>query len=350
MISCKKEDNIAPTTQNIQPAILNIGKIIKVKGTVLRNNQVAKEGDLLSEGDTIETKERAFARMKMEDETVINLGQKSKINLKDYKLNDPDNRIVDINLIVGKVKTHFVKKLEGNKGSLKVSTKLASFGVRGTEFITENTASGKTKMLLLEGKVILTKKKKDSEEKQEIEIRPLEVVSFEEKTEEVITQTVSEEALVQTAEDEDLNIDIQQIEESLKIDIEEEKAEVTPKSSSVKGDPNIRNFLFSLEHGSKALPLKQNGKIVYFDKMAQDKLVRNKKGEVIAIDPSLDKGEKMYRVPVIFENGDKAYVAVSEEYLKSVIKQSDRLGIQVFDQNRNNEYPARMPASSDTNK
>jgi hypothetical protein len=141
-----------------------------------------------------------------------------------------------------------------------------------------------------------------------------------------------------------MNTDIQKIEESIPLPVEP-KIEEAPKSTST--DAAVRNFLFSLEHGSKALPWKNKGKIVYFnDTLSQKGLAKNKKGEIVIVDPSLDKGEKIYKVPVVDEKGKKLYVSVSEKYLHSLMSQTKDLGIKVIDHNNTENYSRqRLPAS-----
>lgn len=311
----------APQPASLPVPIKEIGAVSKIKGTALINQQSLTLTSTLQEGDVIETGPKSFVQLKMNDQTIINLSAKTKIILKRYALN-PEHREVNINLLIGKIKTHFRQKLIG-PGSLQVTTKSTSFGVRGTEFITESSSLGKTKMILLEGKVVLAKKNEQEQIIKEIEVKPMEMVTIEESKPEAVIETkvISTEELSAVTNDEELNVNLENFkpEEIIEEPITETAPVIEQQVTEVLTNEKITNYLLSLEHSLKAFPSH-------------------------SLNSALNKGEKNYRVPVIDENGSKSYVPVSEEFLSHLMTAKGNKVISVPPQSLD-KAPERVPAS-----
>ncbi len=116
---------------NIAKVIFTVGKVFRLAG---KKQTVLKKGELLNEGDYIITMSNSIALIKVEnsDKTVtsmIKINQKTKMKIR-------VNRAVPMaHLSIGSV---VVKVMSSDKTSkhlkLKVQTRVAAIGVRGTEF------------------------------------------------------------------------------------------------------------------------------------------------------------------------------------------------------------------------
>lgn len=137
------------------------GVIVKLRGdvTVLHSGAKkavsAKMHMKLFENSSILTKKSSLVRIRLKNKTTITLGPNSKINLKEIKPVKSDT----IDLISGRIRTK-VEELEKNKkqdkDKLKIVTRSAALGVRGTEFYTiYNFENKNTSVITLKGAVEL---------------------------------------------------------------------------------------------------------------------------------------------------------------------------------------------------
>jgi len=126
-------------------AIPTLAYSAKVAGTVISKQgqaQVLHEGerewkDLLLrskvyEKDTIETKENSKVKILFLDESLMNLGEKSKMEITEQTYEPGKKRVSLYNLMSGKVRV-LVGKISGEESRFEVKTPTALAAVRGTE-------------------------------------------------------------------------------------------------------------------------------------------------------------------------------------------------------------------------
>lgn len=148
----------------------SIGVIAKLVGQATVDLRPAAAQQEVFKTQTIQTNNKSFVRLLMKDKSTFNIGPNSIVKLSTYELYEENHREVSIDLIKGALRSHFTK---GNqKGYLKVQSKGVVFGVRGTEFITDNDGKH-VKMILLEGSVEVTRPDKTS-----VMVKPKEKIEF----------------------------------------------------------------------------------------------------------------------------------------------------------------------------
>lgn len=140
-------------------AATSIGEVLKIRGEVLRTHagktegQNLKEKDQLFEGDILKTEKSSFVRVKLLDDTLLNIGPESSFAFEKIGV-ESDKRDNLYNLTVGQLRAHVQKKAkEGEKIIFKSGT--IPLGVRGTEFLTSVLKGEKlsTDALVLSGKI-----------------------------------------------------------------------------------------------------------------------------------------------------------------------------------------------------
>ena len=138
LVSCNKNDP-SPKTNIVQNLGVkeSVGNVVNLKGEVFINNNPASLGHILYQNDKITTKNKSFAKLEMKDQSSFNIGSNSEIVLQEYLLKNEETRKVLIDVILGTVKSHIREKVVGEGNYLKIKTPSVSFGVRGTEFITQ---------------------------------------------------------------------------------------------------------------------------------------------------------------------------------------------------------------------
>jgi hypothetical protein len=91
------------------------------------------KGSPIKEGDTINTADDSFLKIKFQDNSLISLGPNSKFLVEKFQIQN-EKRTSIYNLLVGKIRTLIQKKRkDGEVIQLKVG--LISLGVRGTEIL-----------------------------------------------------------------------------------------------------------------------------------------------------------------------------------------------------------------------
>lgn len=93
------------------------------------------EGAPIYEGDEIRTEKSSYVQVKMVDDTKISLTPQSVLVFSHYQKVNNQKRKAVFHHIWGQVRAKIVKKAD--EGDLKFKTPQASFGIRGTEFISE---------------------------------------------------------------------------------------------------------------------------------------------------------------------------------------------------------------------
>ena len=148
-----------------------VGKIEFLKGEVTAlfphtlKAITIKKGDYVFEDTSLLSKKRSFARIKLQDGSILTLGPDSKIVI---NLVDKEEANV-ISLLNGKIRAKVRKALDIEKAredKFFIKTRVASVAVRGTEFMTTfNSTSKRTSVLTYEGEVAFKKlDKKDAAE------------------------------------------------------------------------------------------------------------------------------------------------------------------------------------------
>ena len=137
-------------------ALNDVGKVLKVKHKVyiVRNNQKNNAKPLMPIllEDAIETGSKSRARLLFKDDSILNLGEKSRVVIREY-MSGPGNRSKSIYRIID----GYLKVIVG-KSDLKVYSPTAVAAARGTEFILwveGDGASASTGIIMLEGEAEL---------------------------------------------------------------------------------------------------------------------------------------------------------------------------------------------------
>lgn len=160
MAFAQKEFEFDPVASKVIPKYL--GEVILVKGNVISQQKGGdkkikiKLGTKLWPKDIVETKNRSFLKVLMVDDTYLTLGPKSKMDFSKFKFTSKTNRIMDVNLIRGKMRMHFRKKAK--EGDIRVKVGEVAMGVRGTEIMgnafTTKAGTKISQVALLSGSVL----------------------------------------------------------------------------------------------------------------------------------------------------------------------------------------------------
>lgn len=144
-----------------------IGRLAVVTGDVKiakdANDNAGREAqanDPIFNGDVVKTGSGAMAKVLFTDQSIMDVGPNSAFKVTDYDLKQGDNRTGTFNLMYGKLRA-LVTQQVGDDGDVKVKTKDAVMGVRGTEFVVAQplTASGTvapTQIVVVSGRVAVT--------------------------------------------------------------------------------------------------------------------------------------------------------------------------------------------------
>ena len=110
------------------------GMVVRVNGapTVQRAGKTErlKRGDSVSTGDVIETDANSKAKVLLNDDSVLAIGPKSRVNVSDFVL-DPSGRNVRLQVLAGRFKIA-IAKFFGGRTDYEIRTPTAVAGVRGT--------------------------------------------------------------------------------------------------------------------------------------------------------------------------------------------------------------------------
>ncbi len=134
----------ASASWNALGAVSSIATIVSSKGGALIRSErsggkpvrVAKTGDEVFEGDTINTSSSASVKLLMIDKTVIDIGASALFHVKKVEGGGPGRKI-EIGLPYGSARAAVSKPL-GPGGEFKVRSSAATMGVRGTEFVIQS--------------------------------------------------------------------------------------------------------------------------------------------------------------------------------------------------------------------
>jgi hypothetical protein len=104
-----------------------------VSGTVLVNGRNTKEGDVLNEGDVIETQAGAIAMLGLSDGSEIHLGEKTQISFAELNQTVIGRRLSSIKLFAGRLRIFLSFDYQQEGSSFSVETPNAQLGVKFSE-------------------------------------------------------------------------------------------------------------------------------------------------------------------------------------------------------------------------
>jgi len=117
-------------------AATEAGKLAVANGDVKISGKAAKPGSVILNNDTITTGANASAKLLFTDQSIMDLGPNSSLNVSDYAVKDGENRTATFSLLYGKLRSLVTQKV-GDGGKVQVKTNSAVMGVRGTEFVVD---------------------------------------------------------------------------------------------------------------------------------------------------------------------------------------------------------------------
>lgn len=122
--------------------------VIKVEGTVLKKDNsnniwiIARNGDILDDGDSLKTKEDGYAELRFEDGSIVKIKSNTELSIyKNY-----------LSLAIGYVRLYITKLFP----NFEIRTPSAIAGVRGTEFSVEVLQDKTTLVTVYDGEVDIT--------------------------------------------------------------------------------------------------------------------------------------------------------------------------------------------------
>lgn len=107
--------------------------------------------------DTIKTEEKSVVKIKMVDDTIIDVGPNSTFVFKEFEMKDKNDRKSTYSLVEGNLRALFQKEARSD-GDLKVEARKVSMGIRGTEILAKVTMQGEepvSEIVLLSGQADL---------------------------------------------------------------------------------------------------------------------------------------------------------------------------------------------------
>jgi ferric-dicitrate binding protein FerR (iron transport regulator) len=140
-----------------------VGSVNYVTGSATRTGGSGKEADLskgahLFQGDKLTTGKGARLEAKLQDGSMVRLGEKSELELKNLTMGTKKKaRKFKLKLVVGRVWSA-VRNVFGSEPSFEVETTTAVAGVRGTRFQAAATSSGETLVKVYGGQVLVSNK------------------------------------------------------------------------------------------------------------------------------------------------------------------------------------------------
>jgi hypothetical protein len=123
------------------------GKVVSVEGRVLMRQDGSaggalnglKPGDVVKEGDVINTSSNGKVKLLLEDHTILDLGPSALFKVQKFQVNHGGDRQVDMQMAYGSVRASVSKPVNtAAGGKFQIRTRTATMGVRGTEFIVQS--------------------------------------------------------------------------------------------------------------------------------------------------------------------------------------------------------------------
>jgi hypothetical protein len=153
---------IDPKTSKAMPNF--IGEILKMRGKAsivnMTNSKTitVKVGTKIFKKAKLITGNRSFVKIRMVDDSVLDIAPNSSMVFEDYKFTSKNQRSGTFSLLKGKIRSLIKKKLEGDH-KIIYKTPTASMGIRGTEFLANvidgpnASKTSNTQILVLSGNV-----------------------------------------------------------------------------------------------------------------------------------------------------------------------------------------------------
>lgn len=138
----------------------DVGKVVVVNGSAdaifQTKSRTLKPGDSIRNVETVRTHPNSSVKLLFSDQTSIDLGPNSSLQVKDYALKNGDNRVGTFSLFYGKMRSVITKKV-GPQGKVNFKSGGTVMGVRGTEFIVDtavsNNSPGQSSIVVVSGVV-----------------------------------------------------------------------------------------------------------------------------------------------------------------------------------------------------
>lgn len=115
-----------------------LGKVILIKGNVTADGKEGKRalsmGAKLYPQDTISTESGSLVKIEMVDTTILTAGPSSSLNFENWSYRTKSDRDLTINLMKGKMRSHFKVKAKKDD-ALKIKVGHVAMGVRGTRIM-----------------------------------------------------------------------------------------------------------------------------------------------------------------------------------------------------------------------
>ncbi|MBF0297479.1 MAG: FecR domain-containing protein [Oligoflexia bacterium] len=138
----------------------NVAKVVIIRGDVSAkeksgNVKSVKKDDWITEGSIIETQDKSFVKLIFIDQSQVNVGPKSQMEINKFQKNAPGL----ISLIKGQIRStvtkDYLKQNPGDESSkLFIKTQSAALGIRGTDFqVIFNSETNLTSLLTFSGQV-----------------------------------------------------------------------------------------------------------------------------------------------------------------------------------------------------
>jgi hypothetical protein len=133
----------------------SVGFVAASRGDAQVNEQAARVGMEVFEGDKLVTGEKSRLKVLFSDDVVLALGSRTAVVVEKH-LFDPKSgaRRTRLNLLEGKLRSLVQKMVAGSRADFEVKTTNAVAGVRGTEFVLA-TEGDDTKLYTFSGEVEL---------------------------------------------------------------------------------------------------------------------------------------------------------------------------------------------------
>lgn len=137
------------------------GSVVRLQGNAIAMQDALprplKVGDKILRGDVISTGKGARLEVRMLDDAVMTLGEKTIFVVTDYIAGGEDP-LASFRLMQGAFKAVSGKIAEGKKGEFIVATEVATIGIRGTTFW-GGSLDGEFEVALLDGKGVYVETK-----------------------------------------------------------------------------------------------------------------------------------------------------------------------------------------------
>ncbi|MBT3585367.1 MAG: FecR domain-containing protein, partial [Halobacteriovoraceae bacterium] len=161
-----------------------IGRIVSARGEISRSNSKGvidqlKKGQRIYRGDVIETPKGGFVKILMRDDTLFQLGPKSKMEFEKFVFTTKKKRSAVYSLVRGKLRSLFTVKT--NLKTLKIKTPNASMAIRGTEILSDvymQEGKVKTDIALVSGRLEVDYPAQEQKKLSSVILRPGEYIQF----------------------------------------------------------------------------------------------------------------------------------------------------------------------------